>query len=57
MKYRIFALYITHRAVNQAGVCKIILHATAYFFYGIRRNCTYKKWRRRIYLCAHRKAA
>ena len=32
MKNRIFALYITHRAVNQAGVCKIILHATAYFF-------------------------
>lgn len=29
---RIFALYITHRAVIQAGVCGFILHTPAYFF-------------------------
>lgn len=37
---RIFALYITHRAVIQAGVCGNLLHTPAYF-YGTRQNCTY----------------
>lgn len=35
---RIFALYITHRAVIQAGVCGFILHTPAYFFYGVDTN-------------------
>lgn len=41
---RIFALYITHRAVIQAGVCGFILHTPAYFFYGTRQDCIYEGW-------------
>lgn len=42
---RIFALYITHRAVIQAGVCGFILHTPAYFIYGTRQDCIYEKGR------------
>ena len=42
---RIFALYITHRAVIQAGVCGFILYTPAYFFYGTRQDCIYEKGR------------
>lgn len=34
---RIFALYITHRAVIQAGVCGFILHTPAYFLWNTTR--------------------
>lgn len=40
---RIFALYITHRAVIQAGVCGFILHTPAYFFFMEHDKIVYTK--------------